>query len=81
MEQILLALDCHGIKSYDKEWRAALPQGTNKTAICINKENLSVVIRSSEGKKFGDIFTLSMILKNISFGGANKYLHEVLGFI
>lgn len=74
-----MALDCHDLKEYDKEWRAALPQGTNKTALCVKKDNLSLIIRNSEGSKCGDIFTLVMILKNISFGKANKYIHKILG--
>lgn len=79
MEQILLDLECHGLREYASEWRAALPQGTNKTAICIKKVTLSTVIRNSEGSKQGDIFTLVMMIKNISFGKANRYIHELLG--
>ena len=79
IEQILIALECHGIKSYPTEWRAALPQRTNKTAICIKKDTLSVAIRSSEINEHGDIYTLVMSIKNISFGKAVKYLHGVLG--
>lgn len=75
----MLALECHGIKSYPTEWRAALPQGTNKTAVCVKKDTLSVAIRSSEENKHGDIFTLVMTIKKISFGKANKYLHKILG--
>lgn len=56
-----------------------MPQGTNKTAICIKKDNLSVAIRNSEGNKIGDIFTLVMTIKNISFGKSNIYIHDVLG--
>ena len=79
IEQILLALECHGIKEYPTEWRAALPQGTNKTAVCVKKDTLSVAIRSSEENKHGDIFTLVMAIKKLSFGKANKYLHGILG--
>lgn len=75
----MLALECHGIKEYPTEWRAALPQGTNKTAVCVKKDTLSVAIRSSEENKHGDIFTLVMTIKKISFGKANKYLHKILG--
>lgn len=75
----MLALECHGIKEYPTEWRAALPQGTNKTAVCVKKDTLSVAIRSSEENKHGDIFTLVMTIKKISFGKANKYLHNILG--
>lgn len=64
---------------YPTEWRAALPQGTNKTAICVKKDCLSSAIRSADGNKRGDIFTLVMAVKGISFGKSNKYIHEVLG--
>lgn len=79
IEQILLSLECHDLCEYQSEWRAALPQGNNKTAICVKKDSLSIAIRSSEENKRGDIFTLIMTIKNISFGNANKYIHKVLG--
>lgn len=78
IEQILLSLECHGLREYRSEWRAALPQGNNKTAICVKKDSLSVTIRSSEENRHGDIFTLVMTIKNISFGKANKYIHKTL---
>lgn len=73
------SLGCHDIKEYQGEWRAALPDGTNKTAVCVKKNNLSSAIRCGDGNKMGDIFTLVMEIKNIPFGKANKYLHKVLG--
>lgn len=76
---ILESIGCHDIKEYQKEWRSALPDGTNKTAVCVNKETLSSVIRNSEGNKSGDIFTLIMEVKNMSFGQAIRYLHKLFG--
>ena len=73
------SLGCHDIKEYQGEWRAALPDGTNKTAVCVKKNNLSSAIRCGDGNKMGDIFTLVMEIKDFSFGKANKYLHKVLG--
>lgn len=75
---ILDSLGCHDIKEYQEEWRAALPDGTNKTAICVKKNNLSSAIRSSEKNEYGDIFTLTMAIKGFGFGKANKYLHNIL---
>lgn len=72
-------MECHSLREYQSEWRAALPQGNNKTAVCVKKDALSVDIRNSEGNKHGDIFTLVMIIKGLSFGKANKYLHNILG--
>lgn len=77
--EILESLGCHDIKEYQQEWRAALPDGTNKTAVCVKKETLSSAIRNSDGNKNGDIFTLVMSIKNVSFGEANKYIHNILG--
>lgn len=79
IEKILLSLECHGLREYRLEWRAALPHGNNNTAICVKKDNLSTAVRSSEENKHGDIFTLVMTIKNISFGEANKYIHKILG--
>lgn len=79
VEQILESLECHSIKEYPKEWRAALPNGTNKTAVSVKKDTLSIAIRSSDQNAHGDIFTLVMTLKNMSFGQANKYIHSILG--
>lgn len=73
------SLGCHDIKEYQGEWRAALPDGTNKTAVCVKKNNLSSAIRCGDGNKMGDIFTLVMEIKDLPFGKANKYLHKVLG--
>lgn len=78
-QKILLDIDCHDIREYGKEWRAALPNKTNKTALTVYKDTLSIAIRTSEGNTYGDIFTLVMKLKNISFGKANKYIHKLLG--
>lgn len=74
----MTSVGCHDIKEYQTEWRAALPQGTNKTAVCIKKDNLSTAIRNSEGTKTGDIYTLVMQLKQLSFGKSVNYIHNVL---
>ena len=79
IEKILLDLGCHDIHEYSNEWRSALPQGHNKTAVCIKKDTLKVAIRDSGGNRYGNIFTLVMDIKNISFGKASKYLHKLLG--
>lgn len=77
IEKILDSLGCHEIHEYPTEWRAALPRKQNKTAVCVKKDTLSASIRSSEGNVHGDIFTLVMTIKKVSFGKSNKYLHEL----
>ena len=79
MFTILESLGCHDIKEYQGEWRAALPEGTNRTAVCVKKNNLSSAIRCAEENNVGDIFTVVMDIKNLSFGKANKYIHKLLG--
>lgn len=56
-----------------------MPEKRNKTAVCIKKDSLSVAIRTENGSVLGDIFTLVMEIKNISFGKANKFIHKILG--
>ena len=76
---ILESIKCHKIKEYQTEFRAALPNKTNSTAVCVKKDNLYTAIRTSEGEKQGDIFTLVMNVLNISFGKAIKLIHSYLG--
>lgn len=76
---ILERLGCHGIKEYKSEYRAALPNKTNKTAVTVKKNNLFTAVNSSDLNFTGDIFVLVMKLKNISFGKANILIHEFLG--
>jgi DNA primase len=80
IEYILEKLECHDVKSYIKEYRAGIPGHNNKTAIVINKETLGIKIFQSDSHTVrGDIFSLAMTIKNISFPKSIKYLHEILG--
>ena len=76
---VLEKVGCHGIKEYKSEYRAALPNKTNTTAVTVKKENLFTAVNSSDLNFTGDIFVLLMELKNLSFGKANKLMHEYLG--
>lgn len=77
---VLEKAGCHDIKEYTNEYRAALPNKTNSTAVCVKKDNLFTAIRSSDINCQGDIFILIMNLQNVTFGKANRILHEYLGF-
>jgi len=80
VEEILKSLGCHGIKEYTKEFRCGLPNHKSNTTIAINKETLSTKIFKSDSEIIrGDIFSLVMTIKNISFPKANKYLHTLFG--
>lgn len=80
IEFILESIGCHDIKEYTKEYRSGLPEHKNKTAVAINKETLSAKIFQSDSNIIrGDIITLIMHVKNLSFPQANKYLHDILG--
>ena len=80
VEKILISLECTFIKSLHNEWRCGLPNDIKGGRISIEKDTLSITIYKSEGEHIkGDIFTLCMDIKGISFYSANKYIHEVLG--
>lgn len=80
LQEVLHSLDCHNIKEYTKEYRAGLPNHNSKTSIAINKETLSTKIFQSDSEIIrGDLLTLIMTIKNISFPKANKYLHKLFG--
>ena len=73
-------LGCHDLKEYSTELRCGLPGHKNKTSISIKKDTLKTKIyQSDSGVLYGDIITLVMHIKNISFVEANKYLHKLFG--
>lgn len=77
--KILEELECHKIKKHSKEYRSALPNRTNGTSVSVRLSNLSTNVYS-EGNEFsGDIITLVMNIKSVSFIEALKWIHEVLG--
>lgn len=76
---ILEKVGCHSIKEYKSEYRAALPEKKNPTAVTVKKENLFTAVNSSDLNFTGDIFVLVMELNKITFGKANKLVHEYLG--
>lgn len=76
---ILEAIGCHAIKEYSTQFRSALPEGRNPTALRVNKENLSAKVYSNSLKTNGDIFNLIRDIKNISFVESLKLCHKVLG--
>ncbi|CAG7840053.1 DNA primase [Clostridium haemolyticum] len=76
---ILESIECHGIKTYPKEYRCGLPKHSNTTSVAIKKDTLKVKIFTSDKKINGDIFTLVMEIKKYEFPQAVKYLHEILG--
>jgi len=68
LQEIVKSLDCHGLKEYTKEFRCGLPNHTSNNSIAINKETLSTKIFQSDSEIIrGDILTLVMTVKNISF--------------
>jgi len=79
IEYIINNLNCHHLKEYRKEYRCGLPGHSSTNNIAIKKETLSVRIFKSDGKIIrGDIFTLVMDIKNISFFKSIQYLHNIL---
>ena len=80
--KIIDNLGCHDFKEYSTEYRCGMPESTNKTNIAIKKDTLKTKIFQSDSKIIrGNIFTLIMTIKNISFVDANKYLHKLFGLV
>lgn len=79
LENILLDIGCSNIHRYSKEWRFSTPinKKSNSTAIKLN-ESLKVIFYAEDDKKSGDIVTLTMELKEFSFGKSIRYLHKIL---
>ena len=77
---ILDDLNCYSPIKKSKEWRCGLPGDHNNSRVSIKIDTLKTTIyKSSDGKVFGDIFTLCMDIKEFDFYSANKYLHGLLG--
>jgi DNA primase len=77
---ILEDLKCHHLKEYSKEYRCGLPTHLSKDAISVKKETLKMKIFQSDSNIIrGNIFTLCMNIKNISFSEANRYIHNLFG--
>lgn len=80
-EDILNKLDCYNITDREKEFRCGLPEDTSNTRVRIKKtEYLNITIFQSDDKIIrGNIITLVMHIKNVSFPRANKLIHEYIG--
>lgn len=82
IEYILENLGLHSINSrLTKEFRCGLPNHNNKTSVSVNKQipfKTKIFLPDEETVR-GDLFTLTMYLKKLSFPKSIKYLHEVLG--
>jgi DNA primase len=74
---VLNTLNCHDIKEYGKEIRAGLPSKHDNSAISIKKDSLKTKVYTATEGINGDIFTLTMNLKHISFAETLKFLHQV----
>lgn len=77
---ILESIGCHHITSHSpKEFRCGLPNHTNRTMVAIKKsDSLKTTIYSVEETLRGNLFTLVMFIKKITFVEAIKYLHKEL---
>lgn len=77
--EVLEGLECTNIKPYTKEYRFSTPICNNATATRIKKDTLKVKSFSSDKEMFGDIFLLTMNIKNITFPQSVKLIHKILG--
>lgn len=76
---ILEWLECHHIKSYKKIFSFGLPDSKNPNSTCIYKHSLKTIVYSKSNELKGDIFTLTMNIKNITFPQSVKEIHKILG--
>lgn len=76
---ILESLNCHSVKKYQNEYRCAMPDKTNTTAISVKADSLKTKMYAKDNIVKGDIITLAMELKNYKFINALKHIHETLG--
>lgn len=80
IEEILNSLGCHHINSSSSiEYRCALPNHKNNTSVVVKKETLKTRVYWEEETIYGDIFTLTMFIKDCIFPESIKYLHTILG--
>lgn len=81
ISDVLESLGCHGIKEYPNDIRCGLPNHRNKTAVRVRKnEFINVkIFQSDDAIINGDIFTLAMTIKELSFPQSNKLVHDILG--
>lgn len=76
---VLKAIGCHSFKETPQEIRCALPNHRNSTSVCVKLDTLYSIVYAPEYKTKGDILSLVMTIKDISFSKAVKYVHEILG--
>ena len=77
---VLNDIGCHSIKEYSTEYRCGQSGRKNKTSVVVKKDTLKIRIYQSDSKNiYGNIITLVMEIKNLSFVEANKYLHKLFG--
>lgn len=77
---ILDSLNCYKISNNHDDFRCGLPDDYNQTRVSVNKKTLYTRIFLSTKKRVnGDIFTLVMHIKDITFPESNMYIHNILG--
>jgi len=76
---ILENLECHSIKkSGIKAIQCGMPTRNSKTSVYVKLQNLSTSVFYPDSKSVkGDIFTLVMELKDLTFPKSIRYLHDL----
>lgn len=75
---VLENVGCHKIHETSNQLRCALPNHSNPNSLCVWKDTLAVKSYDDTLTFNGDIFTLIMKLRNISFVDSIRYLHKLL---
>ena len=76
---VLEALGCTNIKCYTKEYRCMIPNSHDASATSIKKTTLKTKVYSKSKEMVGDIFSLTMDIKNMTFPQSIKHIHKLLG--
>ena len=79
IETVLKKLECHKIKRHSKEYRCALPNKSNGTAVAVRLDTLGTSVYTEGDKVNGDILTLVMSVKGLNFIDSLRWLHQALG--
>ena len=79
IETVLKKLECHKIKRHSKEYRCALPNKSNGTAVAVRLDTLGTSVYTEGDRVNGDILTLVMSIKGLNFIDSLRWLHQALG--
>ena len=79
IKHILEEIGCTHIVKYTKEYRCSTPLKEKSSSTLVRKNSLKIKVYGKDETKTGDIITLVMDIKELSFPKAIEYIHKILG--